>query len=210
MEHVLERTQILPGEPAEVFEFFADAFNLEDITPPWLGFRIVTPRPIAMREGALIEYRLKLHRVPIRWLTRIEAWEPGVRFVDAQIRGPYKLWHHTHTFEPHAGGTLVRDRVRYEMPAGAARRTGPPAGRARATSSGSSTIVTRSWPCVWALTVRAEYNSGSLSTGADPVTNPTTPGPGFYGDVAPNQGRRRGAAGEAVHEVNVRMADLTS
>ena len=120
VEHVLERSQTLPGDPDEVFAFFADAFNLEAITPPWLGFRIVTPRPIDMRKGALIEYRLRLHRVPVRWLTRIEAWEPGVRFVDAQIRGPYKLWHHTHTFEPHPEGTLVRDRVRYEMPLGPA------------------------------------------------------------------------------------------
>ena len=120
MEHLLERSQVLPGDPDEVFAFFADAFNLEEITPPWLGFRIVTPRPIGMRVGALIEYRLKLHRVPVRWLTRIEAWEPGVRFVDAQIRGPYKLWHHTHTFEPDPGGTLVRDRVRYQLPLGPA------------------------------------------------------------------------------------------
>ncbi len=118
VEHVLERTQVLPGDPGEVFEFFGDAFNLEAITPSWLRFRIVTPRPIDMREGALIEYRLALHRIPIRWLTRIEAWEPGVRFVDAQIRGPYKLWHHTHTFEPDADGTLVRDRVRYALPGG--------------------------------------------------------------------------------------------
>jgi ligand-binding SRPBCC domain-containing protein len=120
VEHVLERSQILPGEPGEVFAFFADAHNLEDITPPWLGFRIVTPRPIAMRVGALIEYRLTLHRVPVRWLTRIEEWEPGLRFVDTQIRGPYRLWHHTHTFEAHSDGTLVRDRVRYAIPLGPA------------------------------------------------------------------------------------------
>ena len=94
-----------PGTPDEVFPFFADAGNLEAITPPWLAFEVVTPRPIEMRVGALIEYRLKLHRLPISWLTRIEEWEPGVRFVDAQLAGPYKLWHHTHEFEPDGAGT---------------------------------------------------------------------------------------------------------
>jgi ligand-binding SRPBCC domain-containing protein len=114
----LIRQQILPGDPDDVFGFFADAFNLEAITPPWLRFRVVTPGPIEMRPGTLIEYRLRLHGVPIRWLTRIEAWEPGVRFADVQVRGPYRAWHHTHTFEPHAGGTLVRDAVRYSLPLG--------------------------------------------------------------------------------------------
>jgi ligand-binding SRPBCC domain-containing protein len=117
--HVLRREQRLPGPPHEVFPFFADAGNLEAITPAWLRFRIVTPRPIAMAAGARIEYRLRLHGVPVRWLTRIEAWEPGVRFVDAQVRGPYRLWHHTHEFEPAGdGGTLMRDTVRYALPLG--------------------------------------------------------------------------------------------
>ena len=115
---ILEREQVLPGDPAEVFEFFADAGNLEAITPPWLRFRIVTPRPIAMAPGTLIEYRLTLHRLPLRWLTRIEVWEPGRCFLDAQISGPYRVWRHTHTFEPHAGGTLMRDRVEYALPLG--------------------------------------------------------------------------------------------
>jgi ligand-binding SRPBCC domain-containing protein len=114
----LAREQILPGQPDEVFAFFADAFNLEAITPPWLRFRIVTPKPIRMEPGALIEYRLRLHRIPIRWLTRIEVWEPGARFVDVQVSGPYRVWHHTHSFEPHRGGTLVRDAVRYSLPLG--------------------------------------------------------------------------------------------
>ena len=117
--HVLRREQLLPGSPDEVFPFFADAGNLEAITPAWLGFEVVTPRPIEMRPGALIEYRLRLHRLPVSWLTRIEEWEPSVRFVDAQLTGPYKLWHHTHEFE-HApgGGTLMRDIVRYALPLG--------------------------------------------------------------------------------------------
>ena len=114
----LTREQILPGDPDAVFGFFADAFNLEAITPPWLRFRVVTPGPIRMAPGTLIEYRLRLHGVPVRWLTRIEAWEPGARFTDVQVRGPYGSWHHTHSFEPHADGTLVRDAVRYELPLG--------------------------------------------------------------------------------------------
>jgi ligand-binding SRPBCC domain-containing protein len=117
-EHVLHRTQHLPGTPAEVFGFFADAQNLEAITPPWLGFRIATPAPIAMGVGALIEYRLRLHGIPVRWRTRIEEWEPGVRFVDRQLSGPYALWHHTHEFEPAGDGTLMRDTVRYALPLG--------------------------------------------------------------------------------------------
>ena len=117
--HTLRREQRLPGTPDEVFPFFADAGNLEAITPPWLRFAVVTPRPIAMRPGALIEYRLVLHGLPISWLTRIEEWEPGVRFVDAQLTGPYRLWHHTHEFAADgAGGTLMRDTVRYALPFG--------------------------------------------------------------------------------------------
>src|SRR4051794_6363525 len=116
--HTLAREQFLPVPPAEAFGFFADASNLEAITPPWLGFRIVTPGAIAMAPGTLIEYRLRLHRAPLRWLTRIEDWEPGERFVDVQVRGPYALWHHTHTFERQAEGTLMRDMVRYALPLG--------------------------------------------------------------------------------------------
>jgi ligand-binding SRPBCC domain-containing protein len=119
VHHVLRREQRLPGTPDEVFPFFADARNLEAITPPWLSFRVTTPAPIEMGRGTLIEYRLKLHRVPISWLTRIEVWEPGVRFVDAQLSGPYKLWHHTHEFAPAPnGGTIMRDTVRYALPLG--------------------------------------------------------------------------------------------
>ena len=117
--YTLERKQRLAGTPDEVFPFFADAGNLEAITPPSLRFSIVTPRPIEMRVGALIEYQLRLRGLPVSWLTRIEEWEPGVRFVDMQLRGPYALWHHTHTFE-RAGdeATLMRDTVRYALPGG--------------------------------------------------------------------------------------------
>jgi ligand-binding SRPBCC domain-containing protein len=116
--HVLERSQRLPRPPDEVFPFFADALNLEAITPAWLHFRVLTPPPVTMAAGARLEYRLRLHGLPLRWLTRIEVWEPPVRFVDVQVRGPYRLWHHTHSFEPHGDGTLMRDRVRYALPLG--------------------------------------------------------------------------------------------
>jgi hypothetical protein len=116
--HVFESEQLLPRERSDVFEFFADAFNLEAITPPWLGFQVVTPGPIEMAPGALIGYRLRLHGLRVDWLTRIEIWERGRRFVDAQVRGPYRLWRHTHLFEDHPEGTLVRDRVSYEIPLG--------------------------------------------------------------------------------------------
>ncbi len=118
-EHTLVRRQRLELPIEQAFEFYAQARNLEAITPPWLGFRVTTPGEIEMREGALIEYRLALHRIPVRWRTRIEAWEPPVRFIDAQLRGPYALWVHTHTFE--ADGTdavLIADHVRYALPFG--------------------------------------------------------------------------------------------
>jgi ligand-binding SRPBCC domain-containing protein len=114
--HILQREQHLRGAtPEQVFPFFADARNLEAITPPLLRFRVVTPDPIEMRVGTLIQYRLRLHGLPLSWLTSIQAWEPPHRFVDVQIRGPYALWHHTHTFTPTAEGTVIRDTVRYAI-----------------------------------------------------------------------------------------------
>jgi hypothetical protein len=119
--HILAREQHLAMPPDGVFPFFGDALNLEAITPPWLGFRVVTPEPIAMAPGALIEYRLRLHGVPIRWRTTIAVWDPPRRFVDVQLSGPYRMWHHTHEFLPApdgSGGTLMRDTVRYALPFG--------------------------------------------------------------------------------------------
>jgi ligand-binding SRPBCC domain-containing protein len=115
---LLEREQVIPRPRAEVFAFFADALNLEAITPPWLHFNVQTPRPIEMSAGTLIAYRMRLHGVPVRWLTRIESWEPDTRFVDLQLSGPYVLWHHEHTFAEHPEGTLMRDAVRYALPLG--------------------------------------------------------------------------------------------
>lgn len=115
---LLERTQLVPAPRADVFAFFADARNLEAITPDFLRFRVITPEPIRMEPGALIEYRLSLHGVGFGWRTRIEVWEPGTRFVDVQLAGPYRSWRHTHRFEDAPGGTRVSDRVEYELPLG--------------------------------------------------------------------------------------------
>jgi len=116
--HLLERTQLVPRPRREVFGFFADAANLERITPSFLRFQIETPLPIEMRAGALIDYRLRLHGVPLRWRTRIEAWEPERFFVDVQLSGPYRSWVHRHEFEDAPGGTRMRDRVEYALPLG--------------------------------------------------------------------------------------------
>lgn len=101
----------VPHPPWAVFPFFADAQNLEQLTPPWLSFRILTPGPIDMHVGALIDYRIKLRGVPLRWRTRIARWEPPFAFADEQLRGPYSMWHHTHTFTPCDGGTVLGDEV---------------------------------------------------------------------------------------------------
>ena len=112
-EFTLQTEVWLPRPQSEVFAFFAEARNLEAITPPWLKFEVLTPAPIEMRPGALIDYRIRVHGFPIRWRTEITEWQPPHRFVDVQLRGPYTLWHHTHTFEARDGGTLCRDHVRY-------------------------------------------------------------------------------------------------
>lgn len=110
----LDQEQVLRRPLDEVFGFFADARNLEALTPPWLRFRILSEGDLEMREGALIDYRIRLHGIPIRWRTEIAAWEPPHRFVDQQLRGPYTLWHHEHRFEAiDAHTTRVLDRVDY-------------------------------------------------------------------------------------------------
>lgn len=117
MAHLL-RSQIELDRPLdEVFDFFADAGNLEIITPPELRFRILTPLPIKMKPGVQIRYQLSLYGIPFNWLTEITVWEPGVQFVDRQLSGPYKLWVHTHSFR--ADGplrTIIEDEVQYALP----------------------------------------------------------------------------------------------
>jgi ligand-binding SRPBCC domain-containing protein len=121
-ERVLVRELWVPKRVEDVFPFFADAANLNTLTPPWLKFEILTPLPIDMRAGALIDYRIGLKGVPMKWRTLISTWEPPKRFVDEQIRGPYMLWHHTHEFETQERGgvvgTLCIDRVRYKHAGG--------------------------------------------------------------------------------------------
>lgn len=114
----LEREQVVARPIHEVFEFFAQAENLERITPPWLNFEMLTPGPIEMGSGALIDYRLRLHGLPLRWRSRIEVWEEERRFVDQQVRGPYRIWRHLHEFVPLGQSTRVRDRVEYALPLG--------------------------------------------------------------------------------------------
>lgn len=108
----------LPRPVDEVFAFFADARNLERLTPPFLNFEVLTPDPIDMREGALIDYRLRVRGLPLRWQSRISVWEPPHRFVDEQLKGPYKKWHHEHLFSPGSspGSTRCEDIVHYAVP----------------------------------------------------------------------------------------------
>jgi ligand-binding SRPBCC domain-containing protein len=123
--HVLETSVFVPVPRERVFAFFADAFNLEAITPALLRFHVLTPAPIEMRPGVVIDYRLRLRGVPMRWRSEISAYDPPARFVDEQRRGPYRVWHHEHTFEEvparegRPAGTLVKDRVTYEHIGGA-------------------------------------------------------------------------------------------
>ena len=109
----LRTETIVAASLDETFAFFADAGNLERITPPWLNFRVRTPLPIHMREGTEIDYRIVLHGCPIPWRSRIDVWEPGARFVDRQVVGPYRWWRHEHRFERVAGGTRVIDDVEF-------------------------------------------------------------------------------------------------
>lgn len=109
---------MLPQTRVQVFEFFSDAFQLEQITPPWLNFKILTPAPIDLKEGCLIDYQIRLHGIPIRWRTEISSWDPPYSFTDRQLRGPYRLWEHLHTFEEIDGGTVTTDCVRYKAMGG--------------------------------------------------------------------------------------------
>ncbi|HVN86709.1 MAG TPA: TIGR01777 family oxidoreductase [Candidatus Binatia bacterium] len=112
----LEAEQWVPEPPEKVFPFFADARNLEQITPAFLHFSVKHVSTPALQTGTLIDHQLRLHGLPVRWQSRIDRWEPNRAFVDSQTRGPYALWRHTHEFEPFADGTIIRDRVCYALP----------------------------------------------------------------------------------------------
>jgi ligand-binding SRPBCC domain-containing protein len=117
--HTLLREQTFKQPKSEIFAFFSDALNLEKITPDFLRFKILTPSPIAMHAGTLIDYQLQMFKIPFKWRTKIETFEPESHFVDTQVRGPYKVWHHTHEFSSTPnGGTFMKDIVKYEVPLG--------------------------------------------------------------------------------------------
>jgi len=116
MVHNFKCTMVLPYDISDVFLFFADAANLERITPPALRFHIITPTPIPMGEDTIIDYRLRLYGIPFTWMALISRWDPPFQFIDEQIRGPYRLWIHTHLFFDLDGATRVTDEVLYELP----------------------------------------------------------------------------------------------
>jgi len=110
---------LLPHPLSKVFPFFAAAEHLEQLTPSFLNFRILTPQPILVALGTRIQYKLKIHGIPVRWESEITGWNPPHFFFDDQLHGPYRHWHHEHTFEERDGGTLVRDKVEYAVSGGA-------------------------------------------------------------------------------------------
>lgn len=114
----LKKTQMLPIARDQVFTFFERPENLAKLTPPSLGFQILTPSPIEMKAGSLIDYTVRVLGMSLRWTTLITDYDPPHQFVDVQLKGPYSFWHHTHQFEKADGGTQMTDTVRYAMPFG--------------------------------------------------------------------------------------------
>jgi ligand-binding SRPBCC domain-containing protein len=117
--NILRREQCIPASLPTVFSFFSDARNLDRITPRWLHFKIMGQSSPELGTGTLIHYKLAWHGIPMGWTSRIEEWCPPTLFVDLQVHGPYRLWHHTHRFQSYRGGTLISDTVQYEVPLGA-------------------------------------------------------------------------------------------
>ena len=118
MAYTLRREQWIDRPIDEVFAFFADAHNLERITPPWLGFKILSMSTNSISEGTVIRYRLRMHGIPLHWQSEIREWNPPQFFVDEQAKGPYKRWRHTHSFEAHGRRTKMTDEVQYQLPFG--------------------------------------------------------------------------------------------
>ena len=114
----LEREQLVKRPVDAVFEFFSEVNNLEAITPPWLQFRVCGSSTPRIEGGSMIDYRLRIHGLPIRWRSHISMWNPPFGFTDEQVSGPYKLWVHRHTFVETDEGVLVRDHVKYSVPGG--------------------------------------------------------------------------------------------
>ena len=114
----LKKQLWLPQPREKVFEFFSDPYNLDHLTPAWLKFEILAPGPAEMQQGTLLNYRLRIRGIPIRWQSKITAWDPPSRFIDRQTKGPYSLWIHEHLFEDYQGGTLIEDNVEYAVPGG--------------------------------------------------------------------------------------------
>ncbi|MGC9221301.1 MAG: SRPBCC family protein [Solirubrobacteraceae bacterium] len=117
-EQVFRSEQRIDRPLPVVFDFFSQAANLQRITPPWLSFSILGTPPATVQTGTVIPYRLRLHGVPLIWVSQIEAFEPERMFVDRQLIGPYKLWVHTHSFQADGEQTIIRDEVRYQLPLG--------------------------------------------------------------------------------------------
>jgi ligand-binding SRPBCC domain-containing protein len=116
--YALERRQVVPAPLADVFAFFTDPLNLETLTPPWLGFRILDASDRAVRLGTRIRYRLRVRGIPLRWESRITEYVERRMFADEQVAGPYRRWYHRHEFREVPGGVEIRDAVEYRLPLG--------------------------------------------------------------------------------------------
>lgn len=114
--HILTKTTVINKPLSEVFEFFSNAENLNKITPPDMQFKILTPLPIIIKKGTLIDYKIKVNGIPFNWQTEISEWEPNKRFIDKQLKGPYRVWIHEHTFEEKDGKTIMNDHVQFLSP----------------------------------------------------------------------------------------------
>jgi ligand-binding SRPBCC domain-containing protein len=114
--HILTKTTVINKTLSEVFEFFSNAENLNKITPPDMQFKILTPLPIIIKKGTLIDYKIKVNGIPFKWQTEISEREPNKRFVDKQLKGPYRVWIHEHTFEEKDGKTIMNDHVQFLSP----------------------------------------------------------------------------------------------